>query len=68
MSRNTLIKFLTLYFWKINVKKQPPDMSCEKSALKNFAKFTGKHMCWSLFLIKLQAPSNCILETGDYVE
>ena len=22
--------------------------------LKNFANFTGKHMCWSLFLIKLQ--------------
>ena len=24
-------------------------------ALKNFANFTGKHLCWSLFLIKLQA-------------
>ena len=23
--------------------------------LKNFANFTGKHLCWSLFLIKLQA-------------
>ena len=23
--------------------------------LKNFANFTGKHICWSLFLIKLQA-------------
>ena len=22
---------------------------------KNFAIFTGKHLCWSLFLIKLQA-------------
>ena len=22
---------------------------------KNFANFTGKHLCWSLFLIKLQA-------------
>ena len=27
-------------------------------ALKNFAKFTGKHPCWSLFLIELQA---CLL-------
>ena len=26
-------------------------------ALKNFAIFTGKHLCWSLFLIKLQAFS-----------
>ena len=24
-------------------------------ALKNFAMFIGKHLCWSLFLIKLQA-------------
>ena len=23
--------------------------------LKNFGKFTRKHLCWSLFLIKLQA-------------
>ena len=23
--------------------------------LKNFAIFTGKHLCWSFFLIKLQA-------------
>ena len=23
--------------------------------LKNFANFTAKHLCWSLFLIKLQA-------------
>ena len=25
--------------------------------LKNFANFAGKHLCWSLFLIKLQAYS-----------
>ena len=23
--------------------------------MKNFATFTGKHLCWNLFLIKLQA-------------
>ena len=23
--------------------------------LKNFENFTGKHLCWSLFLVKLQA-------------
>ena len=27
----------------------------KKSVLKNFANHTGKHLCWSLFLIKLQA-------------
>ena len=29
--------------------------SVKKGFLKNFAKFTRKHLCWSLFLIKLQA-------------
>ena len=36
-------------------KKQPPEVFCKKCALKSFANFTGKHLCWSLFLIKLQA-------------
>ena len=31
------------------------EMSCKKGVPKNFTKFTGKHLCWSLFLIKLQA-------------
>ena len=29
--------------------------SVEKAVLKNFVMFTGKHLCWSLFLTKLQA-------------
>ena len=29
--------------------------SVKKGALKNFANFTCKQMCWSLFLIKMQA-------------
>ena len=28
---------------------------CKKGVLRNFSKFTGKHQCWSVFLIKLQA-------------
>ena len=30
-------------------------MSFKVGVLKNFANFTGKHLCWRLFLIKLQA-------------
>ena len=30
-------------------------MFFKKGVLKNFAVFTEKHLCWSLFLIKLQA-------------
>ena len=31
--------------------------SVKKGVLKKFGNFTGKHLCWSLFLIKLQAQS-----------
>ena len=31
-----------------------PEVFCKKGVLKNFAKFTGKHLSQSLFLIKLQ--------------
>ena len=31
--------------------------SVKKGILKNFANFTGTNMCWSFFLIKLQAPT-----------
>ena len=35
-------------------KRQPPEVFCKKAALKNFPIFTGKGLCWSLCLIKLQ--------------
>ena len=28
----------------------PPEVFCKKGVLKSFAKFTGKHLCWSLFI------------------
>ena len=37
------------------LRSSRPDVFCEKGVLKYFAKFTGKHLCQSLFLIKLQA-------------
>ena len=30
---------------------------CEKSAFRNFAKFRGKHLCWSLFFNKVTGLS-----------
>ena len=32
-----------------NLQKQPPKMFSKKIVLKNFAIFTGKDLCWSLF-------------------
>ena len=30
-----------------------PEVFCKKGVLRNFAKFTGKHLCQSLFFIKV---------------
>ena len=30
-----------------------PEVFCKKGVLRNFAKFTGKHMCQSLFFKKI---------------
>ena len=38
-------------------KEQSAEVFYKKNVLKNFAKFTGKHMCQSLFLMKLQAEA-----------
>ena len=36
-------------------------------SLKNFANVTGKHLCWGLFLIKLQAKAYLMLDiTTDH--
>ena len=39
--------------------------SVKRIVLKNFANFTGKRLCWSLFLIKLQAFRRTTLLKGD---
>ena len=34
-------------------QKKPPDVLYKKDVLKNFTKFTGKHLCQSLFFNKV---------------
>ena len=40
-------------FPKLNKKKHPPEVFYKKVVLKNFAKFTGNHLCQSLCLNKV---------------
>ena len=53
-------------------KGSRPEVFCKKGVLKNFAKFTGKHLCQSFLLIKLQtlgfseAASGKLIIVGDY--
>ena len=35
-------------------RKKLQEVFFKKTVLKNFAIFTGKHLCWSLFIIKLK--------------
>ena len=43
-----------IYLKKHRNQKQPPEVFCKKKGvLRNFAKFTGKHLCQSLFFIKV---------------
>ena len=39
---------------KDNIEKQAPEVFYKKTTFKHFAKVTRIHLCWSLFLIKLQ--------------
>ena len=44
-----------MFFQYVYFQKQSFGYVLQIGVLKNFANFTGKHLCWSLFLIKLQA-------------
>ena len=51
-----------------SVQKQPPVVFCKKGVLRIFASFTGKHLCWSLLLIKLHAfRATTLFETPTQV-
>ena len=57
ISKNVYLPYLyilyeMLYFVSIQVCSEAPEMFYKKNVLKNFAKFTGKHLCQSLLLFK----------------
>ena len=40
---------------KLIYNQYRPQALCTLGALKHFAKLTGKHLCWSLFYVKLRS-------------
>ena len=46
-----MIKFCQVL--KFKLQKQSSSVFYKKGALRNFAKFTGKHLCWNIFLNKI---------------
>ena len=45
-----------------NIRSSRPEVFCKKGVLRNFTKFTGKHLCQSLFFNKVAGltPANFI--------
>ena len=43
----------------MKLQKHPPEVFCEKGALKNFANFRGKHLCWKLLFNKVAGLKTC---------
>ena len=52
----------------IKIQKQPPEVFCKKRCSKNFAYFTWKQLCRSLFLITLQSCEICETFKSTYCE
>ena len=71
--KKPLIRYLTVFWIRLCVKlseisrctwqKQPPEVFYKKGVLKNFAKFTGKHLCQTLFFNKV-AGRRCSVTKG----
>ena len=45
----------------LQIRNQSPDLFFKKGMPENFAEFTGKHLCQSLFLNKVPSLSPAIL-------
>ena len=41
---------------QVILRSSRPEVFCKKGALINFTKFTGKHLCQSLFFNKVAGP------------
>ena len=50
-----------------NIRSSRPEVFCKKDVLRNFAKFTGKHLCQSLFYIKVASLRPAIVHRTPVV-
>ena len=52
-SEKLIILTMSLGLVSINNRSSRPEVFCKKRVLRNFTKFTGKHLCQSLFFNKV---------------
>ena len=50
-----ILKKKYFIFLSLTIQKQLLEQFYKKAVLKNLAIFIGKHLCWSLFLVKMKA-------------
>ena len=62
---SSLIQGCWKFGYRDMARSSRPEVFCKKGILRNFAKFTGKHLCQSLFLIKLQEHIRWLLLYGS---
>ena len=62
----SILILIIIYVFVVTNRTSHSQMFFKTSVFRNFANFTGKHLCLSLFLIKLQAfsPAN-LLKRGS---
>ena len=60
------VKFLYSETFLYSDKSSRPKRFCKKSVLKNFVKFTGKHLCQSLFFNRKIKPLLIYFLPGGY--
>ena len=51
----------TLWSDTLKFRSGSPEVFCKKAVFKNFAKFSGKHLCESLFFNKVAGPRSATL-------
>ena len=49
----------------MKARSSRPEVFCKKSVPKNFAKFTGKHLCQSLFFNEVTALRHVTCQKRD---
>ena len=60
-SNKTELSEQFMVMWK---EERPPELFFKKGVLRNFAKFTGKHLCLSLFFNKVAGPAKFLRTTS----
>ena len=54
--------YRTLHFLVVeSIRSSRPEVFCKKSVLRNFTKFTGKHLCQSLFFEICEISKNTFI-------